>query len=269
MTMITPSYLGETIEYSSLHACRSTLEDPTICLGVALIIRMVEVNLPWRQQEQFETIIGIAAIVTVTYMVVWMRKFPKDLQRETNAAVQSALAKNSSQALVALAFFAVLREGFEISVFVVANIGLDGGNAWLASIGVVLGIAIAVLVGFAFVKGSAHLNIARFFRATAFLLVLTAAGIAMSTIHTANAAGWVTFGQSPQYDLSFLAPPGSILSSFVTGMFGIQPFPVIIEVVTWFAYFVPMTAVVFWPSSRLSKVDLGREHFVTSDSASQ
>ena len=31
MTMITPSYLGETIEYSSLHACRSTLEDPTYC----------------------------------------------------------------------------------------------------------------------------------------------------------------------------------------------------------------------------------------------
>ena len=30
MTMITPSYLGETIEYSSLHACRSTLEDPTM-----------------------------------------------------------------------------------------------------------------------------------------------------------------------------------------------------------------------------------------------
>ena len=33
MTMITPSYLGETIEYSSLHACRSTLEDPTIAVA--------------------------------------------------------------------------------------------------------------------------------------------------------------------------------------------------------------------------------------------
>ena len=32
MTMITPSYLGETIEYSSLHACRSTLEDPNRAL---------------------------------------------------------------------------------------------------------------------------------------------------------------------------------------------------------------------------------------------
>ena len=34
MTMITPSYLGETIEYSSLHACRSTLEDPTLAPGI-------------------------------------------------------------------------------------------------------------------------------------------------------------------------------------------------------------------------------------------
>ena len=40
MTMITPSYLGETIEYSSLHACRSTLEDPT------------SMNLPWERNGE-------------------------------------------------------------------------------------------------------------------------------------------------------------------------------------------------------------------------
>ena len=38
MTMITPSYLGETIEYSSLHACRSTLEDPTIRAASDVVI---------------------------------------------------------------------------------------------------------------------------------------------------------------------------------------------------------------------------------------
>ena len=38
MTMITPSYLGETIEYSSLHACRSTLEDPTQYEHVGVLI---------------------------------------------------------------------------------------------------------------------------------------------------------------------------------------------------------------------------------------
>ena len=39
MTMITPSYLGETIEYSSLHACRSTLEDPTATFPPLLDVR--------------------------------------------------------------------------------------------------------------------------------------------------------------------------------------------------------------------------------------
>ena len=39
MTMITPSYLGETIEYSSLHACRSTLEDPTDLPLLEMLLR--------------------------------------------------------------------------------------------------------------------------------------------------------------------------------------------------------------------------------------
>ena len=43
MTMITPSYLGETIEYSSLHACRSTLEDPTFPAGqYGQVMRVIE-----------------------------------------------------------------------------------------------------------------------------------------------------------------------------------------------------------------------------------
>ena len=46
MTMITPSYLGETIEYSSLHACRSTLEDPTHH-GAALVAMTVVEPSPY------------------------------------------------------------------------------------------------------------------------------------------------------------------------------------------------------------------------------
>ena len=45
MTMITPSYLGETIEYSSLHACRSTLEDPTV-IGQRLKLSGMRWNTP-------------------------------------------------------------------------------------------------------------------------------------------------------------------------------------------------------------------------------
>ena len=44
MTMITPSYLGETIEYSSLHACRSTLEDPTPARGAPVMLLFADRN---------------------------------------------------------------------------------------------------------------------------------------------------------------------------------------------------------------------------------
>ena len=51
MTMITPSYLGETIEYSSLHACRSTLEDPTHGYDAADVKRIA---LNWDQVQQYD-----------------------------------------------------------------------------------------------------------------------------------------------------------------------------------------------------------------------
>ena len=48
MTMITPSYLGETIEYSSLHACRSTLEDPTLRRGLETELIFLKLGItPW------------------------------------------------------------------------------------------------------------------------------------------------------------------------------------------------------------------------------
>ena len=56
MTMITPSYLGETIEYSSLHACRSTLEDPTLlsCDSVLRILSQRQFLRARREARQLE-----------------------------------------------------------------------------------------------------------------------------------------------------------------------------------------------------------------------
>jgi high-affinity iron transporter len=232
---------------------RASAVAAAICVAIAFLIRLLEVNLPWRQQEQLETVVGVVAVATVTYMIVWMRRFPKDLQQDASTAAASALESDAGRALVVLAFLAVLREGFEIAVFVIATIGMSGSSAWLATWGAVLGVLVALVVGVGVVRGSTHLNVARFFRATALVLVVSAAGIAMSTVHAGNAAGWITFGQTPQYDLAWLAPPGSVLSSFTTGVFGLQPYPVLIEVITWIAYLVPMTAVVLWPHRRATE----------------
>ena len=57
MTMITPSYLGETIEYSSLHACRSTLEDPTNVQNAAKGVEQFHSQL---DSEQYQAIYAAA-----------------------------------------------------------------------------------------------------------------------------------------------------------------------------------------------------------------
>ena len=69
MTMITPSYLGETIEYSSLHACRSTLEDPTFSHSPVLFppqryVDSAVVFFSWREWgAKFSMIGAVAALI--------------------------------------------------------------------------------------------------------------------------------------------------------------------------------------------------------------
>ena len=131
---------------------------------------------------------------------------------DATAGAASRLTTGSGGALAAMAFFAVLREGFEVGVFVLALIGAKTSNPLLGTLGAVAGVAVAVGVGIAVVRGGVHFDIARFFRATAFILVLGAAGLAMTAIHAANAGGWVVFAQMPQFDWSRYAPPGTVLS---------------------------------------------------------
>ena len=218
-----------------------------LCVVVTVTLRLVEVNLSALAEQRFEAVVGAVAVLTVTYMVLWMRRFPKDLMSDAGAGAASRLAMGSAGALAAMAFFAVLREGFEVGVFVLALIGARTSNPLLGTVGAVAGVLVAVVVGIAVVRGGVRFDIARFFRATAAVLVLGAAGLAMTAVHAANAGGWVVFAQMPQFDWSRYAPPGTVLSSVTTGMFGIQPYPVPLDVMVWLAYLIPMTLVVVWP----------------------
>ena len=61
MTMITPSYLGETIEYSSLHACRSTLEDPTAFTDLLRRLAIQLLPKPFDEQSLLAVTAYVAA----------------------------------------------------------------------------------------------------------------------------------------------------------------------------------------------------------------
>jgi high-affinity iron transporter len=220
-----------------------------ICLGIAIGLQAISSDLPQRQQEGLETVVGICAIGLVTYMIIFMRRHARDLKGDLEGAAASALAAGSSRALVVMAFLGVLREGFETAVFLLATFNASA-DATLSWVGAVLGILLAAAVGYGIYRGGVRLNLARFFRLTGLILVLVAAGLAMTAMHTASEAGWLSAGQVQAVDLSWLVRPGTPWSALLTGVLGIQPYPVWIEVIAWLAYLVPMAAVVAWPAPR-------------------
>jgi FTR1 family protein len=218
-----------------------------ICVAVGVGLELLDQELPQRQQEGLETVVGMAAVGIVTFMIVWMRRHARDLSGQLRRSAGDALAAGSTAALVAMAFFAVIREGLETVVFLLA-VFQNAADPTSAGAGALLGLACAVAIGALIYRGGIRLNLARFFRVTGVVLVLVAAGLVASALHTAHEAGWLTAGQGQAMDLTWLVVPGSWTSALLTGMLGWQPQPTYAEVIGYFAYLVPAAVYVLWPA---------------------
>jgi len=220
-----------------------------LCLGLGLVLDLLERSLPQRGQEALETVIGLVAVGLVTTMIVWMRRHARTLKRGLESAASAALALGSTRALVVMAFLAVLREGLETAVFLLATFqaSLDRVSA---PVGAVLGVAAAAALGYALYRGGTRINLQRFFTLTSVVLVVVAAGLLMTAAHTAHEAGWLDLGQATALDLQWLVRPGTPWSAVVTGVLGIQPRPAVVEVVVWALYLAVMLTVVLRPGAR-------------------
>src|SRR3954466_8169515 len=217
-----------------------------ICLGVGVVLQLVDEELPQRQQEMLETVIGGLAVGIVTFMLVWMRRHAAGLSTALRASTASALKQGSVGALIGMAFFAVFREGLETAVFLLAAFQKDDDPA-TAGGGAVLGLITAVVIGVAIYRGGVRLNLQRFFRVTGFVLVLVAAGLVASSLHTAHEAGWLNAGQDQALDLTWLVVPGTWTSALLTGMLGWQPQPTDAELIGYLAFFIPAALYVLAP----------------------
>jgi FTR1 family protein len=220
-----------------------------ICLAVGITLHVVDQELPQREQEGLETVVGAVAVVMVSFMIVWMRRHGAALAGELRENAGTALRQGSVGALIGMAFFAVFREGLETAVFLVAAFQ-SSTNPATAGLGAILGLVVAVVIGVAIYRGGIRLNMARFFRFTGVVLALVAAGLVASAFHTAHEAGWVNFGQGEAIDLSWLVVPGTWTAALLTGMLGLQPHPTDVELIAYLAFAIPAVAFVLIPARR-------------------
>lgn len=219
-----------------------------LSIGVGVALEVLAQSLPQAQQEALETIIGIVAVVFVTTMILWMNANARDMKGTLESEASSSLSKGGAMAMAWMAFLAVIKEGFETAVFLMAAFqAAQAGTEMLGLGGAVVGIVLASVIGYLIFLGGVRFNLETFFKVTGPFLILVAAGFVANVFRTGHEAGWINIGQMQVFDFSAFLSNGSVLGALVTGMFSIQPDPRLIEVVAWTAYLVPVMVVYCWP----------------------
>jgi len=220
---------------------------PAVWVGVLLAtalslfagagLQLLAAEFPQKQQELFEGVVGLIAVVMLTTMVFWMRKAARSIKGELHASIDKALAQHADGqgwALIGMVFLAVAREGLESVFFLLAVFQQSTG--WEAPVGALAGIAVSVVVGWGIYSGGVRLDLRRFFRFTGLCILLVAAGLLAGVLRKLHEAGVWNQLQTVVFDMSETLPMDSPVGAVLSGLLGYQAAPVVGEVIVYLAF---------------------------------
>jgi high-affinity iron transporter len=182
--------------------------------------------------------ISVTAVVVLTWMIFWMRRQARAIKGELEHKIDDALAGgNVRVAIIAVAFVAVLREGLEAALFLIAVATSDSGFEVL--LGGAIGLTIAAVLGWMVAVGGRRLPMQQFFKVTGMVLIVFAAGLLARTMLFLQGAGDVGSVWNNIYDVRAYAwlTQSTEVGKFLAAMFGWDPRPSIEQVLAWVAYF--------------------------------
>lgn len=230
----------------------------SLLAGAALFLTLGGLEEPYEQI--FEGSAMIAATIVVTWMLFWMRRQAASVKNELHAAVDRVLTAGTATGLAVLAFTAVIREGLETALFLVGQATSAESGAPAVLLGALVGLGIAVLLGFGFYRGAQLLNLRTFFRWSGIALIFIAAGLLSHAIHEFIEIGWITIGTATLFDLSTVLPhqpidgaPGGVIllvGQFLRALFGYTATPEIVTFGAWLVYVVLALAAFLRPVRR-------------------
>jgi len=150
--------------------------------------------------------------------------------------VNRATSAGGGRALFGLAFLAVVREGIELALFLTA--ATFASDAQSTILGTLLGLGVAILLGWGLFASTVRLDLRRFFQVTGFLLILFAAGLVAHGVHEFNEVGWIPSIVEHVWDANPILDENSTLGSLLKALFGYNGNPSLTEVLAYFAYFI-------------------------------
>src|SRR5438552_14252454 len=128
----------------------------------------------------------LSGVVTVT-MIIFMARAARRIKGQIEGRVGAFADQGSRIGLFAFVFFMVLREGVE-TVLILAGVSFNS-TALMNFIGTLVGVALAIVFGVMFVKGSVRINLQKFFRVTTVILLFVAAQLVISGLHELSENG--------------------------------------------------------------------------------
>ncbi len=182
----------------------------------------------------FEGITMIVAASLLTWMIFWMSSQARFLKANLEADVQRA-SQVGQRAIFFVAFVAVLREGIELALFLTASV--FASNALQTTIGGILGLGTAILLGWSIFAAMVRLDLRRFFQVTGFLLILFAGGLIAHGVHEFNEVGWIPPIIEHVWDVNSIVSADSIFGQLLKALFGYNPTPSLTEMLAYVAYF--------------------------------
>ena len=187
-------------------------------IGLGAFLTFTSVSLSDRGQELFAGVTSFIAVALVTWMVFWMKRTARNLRNELQGKVDAA-ASTGPLALAGAAFFAVIREGLETSLFVYTNFQSVHDTASSAT-GLVLGFAVSITLGYLIYKSAIKLNLSKFFTYSGVALIIVAAGVLSYGIHEFQELGYLPGPDAFAWDVTSFIAKDSILGASLSGTIG-------------------------------------------------
>ena len=182
----------------------------------------------------FEGLTMLLAAGILSWMIFWMQRQARSLKGKIENSVQTTLVAQGRRGLFFLSFLAVIREGLELALYLMAVRITSSPLQTLA--GAMLGLVTAAGLGWLLFASTHRFNLRRFFQVTNLLLVVFAAGLVANSAHQLIIAGWIPAGMTQVWNLSHLLDDNSAIGQVLNTLVGYNSQPSSTEIAVYLGY---------------------------------
>lgn len=214
-----------------------------VSLLVAVGLNIAGASLKDPAEAIFEGITMIIAAVLLTWMIFWMHRQSRSMRGKIEKDIRQVLGGAGRGGLFGVAFFAVVREGIELALYLVAA-GL-ASNPGQEVAGAVIGLICAAGFGWLLFSSTRRLPLSKFFMITNVLLIFFAAGLIGQGVHEFNELGWIPSLVEHIYNLNPLLSESSTVGQILKVLIGYSATPSLSEFLAYLVYFAVLMLTVF------------------------